>query len=214
MQQRYYDPIAGRFLSVDPVVTDANTGAGFGLYTYVNNNPYGSIDPDGRLPTNEECHKMANCEVLVESGRGSHSNSNTSNTPLAAAHAAGIIAMPAAIAGVSSEASIATAVGADLWLSGLLRALGPAGLALAPSSLGNGSLPMGAPDLFRSDSRELGVNLMATGATRLDGDHAHHIVAAEHPLAAPARKVLAAVGMSINDPHNGMFLRAAFHQGT
>lgn len=26
MQQRYYDPIAGRFLSVDPVVTDANTG--------------------------------------------------------------------------------------------------------------------------------------------------------------------------------------------
>ncbi len=28
MQQRYYDPIAGRFLSVDPVVTDANTGKG------------------------------------------------------------------------------------------------------------------------------------------------------------------------------------------
>ena len=25
MQQRYYDPVAGRFLSVDPVVTDANT---------------------------------------------------------------------------------------------------------------------------------------------------------------------------------------------
>ena len=24
MQQRYYDPMAGRFLSVDPVVTDAN----------------------------------------------------------------------------------------------------------------------------------------------------------------------------------------------
>lgn len=49
MQQRYYDPIAGRFLSVDPVVTDANTGNGFGLYTYVDNNPYSKIDPDGRL---------------------------------------------------------------------------------------------------------------------------------------------------------------------
>ena len=48
MQQRYYDPIAGRFLSVDPVVTDANTGKGFGLYTYVDNNPYSRVDPDGR----------------------------------------------------------------------------------------------------------------------------------------------------------------------
>ncbi len=48
MQQRYYDPIAGRFLSVDPIVTDANTGKGFGLYTYVDNNPYSNVDPDGR----------------------------------------------------------------------------------------------------------------------------------------------------------------------
>jgi RHS repeat-associated protein len=50
MQQRYYDPIAGRFLSVDPVVTDANTGKSFGLYTYVDNNPYAKVDPDGRDP--------------------------------------------------------------------------------------------------------------------------------------------------------------------
>jgi RHS repeat-associated protein len=50
MQQRYYDPIAGRFLSVDPIVTDANTGKGFGLYTYVDNNPFTKVDPDGRSP--------------------------------------------------------------------------------------------------------------------------------------------------------------------
>ncbi|RYD98502.1 MAG: RHS repeat-associated core domain-containing protein [Sphingobacteriales bacterium] len=49
MQQRYYDPLAGRFLSVDPLVTDANTGKGFGLYTYVENNPYAKVDPDGRI---------------------------------------------------------------------------------------------------------------------------------------------------------------------
>ena len=49
MQQRYYDPIAGRFLSVDPVATDANTGKEFGRYTYVDNNPYAKVDPDGRL---------------------------------------------------------------------------------------------------------------------------------------------------------------------
>ena len=47
MQQRYYDPIAGRFLSVDPVVTDANSGKMFGRYTYVENNPYRYTDPDG-----------------------------------------------------------------------------------------------------------------------------------------------------------------------
>ncbi|MEJ7804945.1 MAG: RHS repeat-associated core domain-containing protein, partial [Telluria sp.] len=29
MQQRYYDPVAGRFLSIDPVTTDANTGGSF-----------------------------------------------------------------------------------------------------------------------------------------------------------------------------------------
>ena len=61
MQQRYYDPIAGRFLSVDPVVTDANTGKGFGLYTYVENNPYSKIDPDGRYSckgSTEECEQV------------------------------------------------------------------------------------------------------------------------------------------------------------
>jgi RHS repeat-associated protein len=48
MQQRYYDPVAGRFLSIDPVVTDANTGGSFNRFSYANNNPYKYIDPDGR----------------------------------------------------------------------------------------------------------------------------------------------------------------------
>ena len=48
MQQRYYDPVAGRFLSEDPVLTDANTGASFNRYVYAANNPYKYIDPDGR----------------------------------------------------------------------------------------------------------------------------------------------------------------------
>ncbi|MCH7342473.1 RHS repeat-associated core domain-containing protein [Pelomonas sp. CA6] len=47
MQQRYYDPIAGRFLSVDPIVTDTNTGNGFGRYVYTENNPLRYKDPDG-----------------------------------------------------------------------------------------------------------------------------------------------------------------------
>ena len=36
MQQRFYDPVAGRFLSIDPVVTDVNTGGSFNRYNYAN----------------------------------------------------------------------------------------------------------------------------------------------------------------------------------
>jgi hypothetical protein len=35
-------------LSIDPVVTDANTGGSFNRYAYAGNNPYKHIDPDGR----------------------------------------------------------------------------------------------------------------------------------------------------------------------
>ena len=54
MQQRYYDPIAGRFLSVDPIVTDADTGDGFGRYHYAENNPYTYTDPTGMEPEAEK----------------------------------------------------------------------------------------------------------------------------------------------------------------
>ena len=50
MQQRYYDPFAGRFLSVDPVTTDAGSGGHFNRYAYGDNNPYKYTDPDGRSP--------------------------------------------------------------------------------------------------------------------------------------------------------------------
>ena len=53
MQQRYYDPLAARFMSLDPVTTDANTGGMFNRYVYGNNNPYRFTDPDGRLSTGE-----------------------------------------------------------------------------------------------------------------------------------------------------------------
>ena len=48
MQQRYYDPAIGRFLSNDPVSTNSNNGASFNRYNYANNNPYRFTDPDGR----------------------------------------------------------------------------------------------------------------------------------------------------------------------
>lgn len=47
MQQRYYDPVAGRFLSVDPVTTQTTTNEHFNRYVYTENNPYRFVDPDG-----------------------------------------------------------------------------------------------------------------------------------------------------------------------
>jgi RHS repeat-associated protein len=49
MQQRYYDPQIGRFLSVDPVTADSAGGTNFNRYWYANNNPYRFSDPDGRF---------------------------------------------------------------------------------------------------------------------------------------------------------------------
>jgi RHS repeat-associated protein len=48
MQQRYYDPAVGKFLSVDSVTTSPSTGAMFNRYFYANNNPHRFLDPDGR----------------------------------------------------------------------------------------------------------------------------------------------------------------------
>ncbi len=49
MQQRYYDPVAMRFVSPDPVYVDTASGGNFNRYWYANNNPYKYVDPDGQL---------------------------------------------------------------------------------------------------------------------------------------------------------------------
>ncbi len=46
MQQRYYDPVIGRFYSNDPV--GFKNVHNFNRYSYANNNPYKYTDPDGR----------------------------------------------------------------------------------------------------------------------------------------------------------------------
>jgi len=51
MQQRYYDPAIGAFLSVDPVTAYGNGDwRFFNRYAYAFNNPYKFSDPDGRCP--------------------------------------------------------------------------------------------------------------------------------------------------------------------
>jgi RHS repeat-associated protein len=51
MQQRYYDPTIGRFLSVDPVGPLSDPSNHFGRYHYAYNNPYRYVDPNGEAAT-------------------------------------------------------------------------------------------------------------------------------------------------------------------
>ncbi len=46
-QQRYYDPVVGRFISIDPVGADPSDPRLFGRYHYGANNPYRYTDPNG-----------------------------------------------------------------------------------------------------------------------------------------------------------------------
>lgn len=87
MQQRYYDPTIGRFLSVDPVTANSGTGANFNRYWYANNNPYKFIDPDGRLGCAAsriasvcESHGMVSTSVRspLDTGRNQQSSSGGS----------------------------------------------------------------------------------------------------------------------------------------
>jgi RHS repeat-associated protein len=74
MQQRYYDPVAGRFLSVDPVVTDANTGSSFNRYVYAANDPYRYVDPDGRQARGIDISCIHSCESYGSLTYGSNSS--------------------------------------------------------------------------------------------------------------------------------------------
>ncbi|WP_233511183.1 RHS repeat-associated core domain-containing protein [Dyella psychrodurans] len=69
MQARYYDPEAGRFLSVDPVGVQPGDVYGFNRYVYASNNPVMRTDPDGRqdysaqyLAAYSGCANTAGCK--------------------------------------------------------------------------------------------------------------------------------------------------------
>ncbi|MBC3863703.1 RHS repeat-associated core domain-containing protein [Undibacterium jejuense] len=50
MGARYYDPVIGRFMGVDPKGVDPENIYSFNRYAYANNNPYKYVDPDGHSP--------------------------------------------------------------------------------------------------------------------------------------------------------------------
>ena len=50
MGARYYDPVIGRFMAMDPAAVNPNDPKSFNRYAYGNNNLYKYVDPDGRKP--------------------------------------------------------------------------------------------------------------------------------------------------------------------
>jgi RHS repeat-associated protein len=96
MQQRYYDPMIGRFLSVDPVTAYAKPGINFNRYWYGNDNPYKFTDPDGRLPDwvnilmgrpvdSSGTRRQMSGQIANEVGREAHAVQSQANAVVAAA---------------------------------------------------------------------------------------------------------------------------------
>jgi RHS repeat-associated protein len=67
MQQRYYDPGIGRFLSVDPVTANSTDGKNFNRYAYVLDNPYKFTDPDGRCEGGRNSPRV--CDIGQSGGK-------------------------------------------------------------------------------------------------------------------------------------------------
>lgn len=121
MQQRYYDPIAGRFQSVDPLITDAESGKSFNRYEYVNSNPFRFTDPDGRdgCTGSHITNSTGGCSsssVFTPQGMSSVAISGASRPPVPAAAAAGSPAQSfSPPSGIAAASSAAQAV--KYWLS-------------------------------------------------------------------------------------------------
>jgi len=116
MQQRYYDPIGGRFLSVDPVTTNAGTGGHFNRYVYGENNPYRYRDPDGRAV--ETPWDAANVAMGAVSLVG---NIASGNYAAAAVDAIGIVIDVAATAAPGVPGGAATVIQASRATSAMQR---------------------------------------------------------------------------------------------
>src|SRR3546814_21172324 len=76
MQQRYYDPSLGRFLSVDPV-SASSFGDNFNRYWYANNSPHKFIDPDGRRPSGALRERISRCRAVIQVNPSASGNAGT-----------------------------------------------------------------------------------------------------------------------------------------
>ena len=81
MQQRYYDPMLGVFLSVDPVTAYSSPISQFHRYRYANGNPYKFTDPDGRVANDRTRGPFTNAcggeAICLSTGGGGRRSTNS-----------------------------------------------------------------------------------------------------------------------------------------
>jgi RHS repeat-associated protein len=101
---RYYDPVLGRFMGVDPVGFQEDNIHSFNKYAYGNNNPYRYVDPDGRMP-------VLVYALYVASVRGSIWLAQRQAGAIIAAEIGAGVATGAVVPSVALEGVAAKAVG-------------------------------------------------------------------------------------------------------
>ena len=103
MGARYYDPVIGRFMGVDPVGFQENNIHSFNRYAYANNNPYKFVDPSGKYA--ELAIEVASLTMGYMSFRD---NIRTGNTMAAITDGVGMVAdvVGAALPGVPGFAGL------------------------------------------------------------------------------------------------------------
>ncbi len=121
MGARFYDPLAGRFVSPDPVGFDEANLHSFNRYAYANNNPYKYVDPDGASPV-----------LLLRLFGGGAIGGAVGAAADAASQYAAFGSVDWAMAARSTAAQEAAAAGA----LGFLPAGTPAGLGIKPVAEG------------------------------------------------------------------------------
>lgn len=89
MQQRYYDPHLGVFLSVDPVTAYSNPIGQFHRYRYASNNPYRFTDPDGRQSESVMDRRYVYSRLSAEQASGIDAQHNDIGEKATAGMAAG-----------------------------------------------------------------------------------------------------------------------------
>lgn len=164
MQQRYYDPFAGRLLSIDPVTTDASTGNSFNRYSYAGNNPYKYVDPDGGSFVHAAAFVLgAGIDIYAQAyGPGGKGFSNT-NFDFKSAAIAGVSAMiTGGVAGkLAMKALQGSISAAKATVTTTAVGSAAAGAGSAAGSLANGETPHGGKVMVSMVGGALGAGLGA-----------------------------------------------------
>jgi RHS repeat-associated protein len=106
MQQRYYDPAIGSFISADPVEANGHTSSNFNRYKYALGNPYGHVDPDGRCESVSTCQMMRDDLAVINGEMGLDERRSRQE-----ARAAGAVAGVSVLAASRIPAATAAVIG-------------------------------------------------------------------------------------------------------